>query len=135
METLAFTLASTWWASFVAQLVKESACNVGRPGFNPWVGKIPLEKEKATHSSILAWVPESWTQLRDFHFIWWDIILSILSSLSKASISSTEEFYYIIITKKKKNYHLSHIYQAPDTSHLLLYIHQYSISVQVGWKF
>ena len=55
METLAFTLAFTWWASFVAQLVKESACNVGRPGFNPWVGKIPLEKEKATHSSILAW--------------------------------------------------------------------------------
>ena len=26
-----------------------------RPGFNPWVGKIPLEKEMATHSSILAW--------------------------------------------------------------------------------
>ena len=22
---------------------------------NPWVGKIPLEKEMATHSSILAW--------------------------------------------------------------------------------
>ena len=26
-----------------------------RPGFDPWVGKIPLEKEMATHSSILAW--------------------------------------------------------------------------------
>ena len=26
-----------------------------RPGFDPWVGKIPLEKGKATHSSILAW--------------------------------------------------------------------------------
>ena len=24
-------------------------------GFEPWVGKIPLEKEMATHSSILAW--------------------------------------------------------------------------------
>ena len=24
-------------------------------GFDPWVGKIPLEKEMATHSSILAW--------------------------------------------------------------------------------
>ena len=23
---------------------KESACNAGKPGFNPWVGKIPLEK-------------------------------------------------------------------------------------------
>ena len=29
--------------------------------FNPWVRKIPLEKEVATHSSILAWeVP--WTE-------------------------------------------------------------------------
>ena len=26
-----------------------------RPGFNPWVGDDPLEKGKATHSSILAW--------------------------------------------------------------------------------
>ena len=25
------------------------------PGFDPWVGKIPLEKGKATHYSILAW--------------------------------------------------------------------------------
>ena len=30
-------------------------------GFHPWVGKIPLEKEMATHSSILAWrIP--WTE-------------------------------------------------------------------------
>ena len=37
---------------------KESACQCRRHkrhGFNPWVGKIPLEKEVATHSSILAW--------------------------------------------------------------------------------
>ena len=34
---------------------KKSACKCRRRGFNPWVGKIPLEKEKATHSSILAW--------------------------------------------------------------------------------
>ena len=27
----------------------------GRPGFDPWVGKFPLEKEMATHSSTLAW--------------------------------------------------------------------------------
>ena len=26
-----------------------------RPWFNPWVGRIPLEKGTATHSSILAW--------------------------------------------------------------------------------
>ena len=32
-----------------------------RCGFNPWVGKIPLEKDMATHSSILAWrIP--WTE-------------------------------------------------------------------------
>ena len=29
--------------------------------FSPWVGKIPLEKEMAAHSSILAWeIP--WTE-------------------------------------------------------------------------
>ena len=27
----------------------------GRPGVDPWVGKIPLEKEMATHSSTLSW--------------------------------------------------------------------------------
>ena len=27
----------------------------GRPGFELWVGKIPLEKGMATHSSFLAW--------------------------------------------------------------------------------
>ena len=37
---------------------KESACQCRRPrrhGFNPCIGKIPLEEEMATHSSILAW--------------------------------------------------------------------------------
>ena len=54
---------------------KESACSAG-----DWVPSLgredPLEKEKATHSSILAWripwtvhgVSKSWTQLSDFHF-------------------------------------------------------------------
>ena len=31
-----------WQASFVAQLVKNHL-QCGRPGFHPWVGKIPLE--------------------------------------------------------------------------------------------
>jgi len=32
-----------------------------RHGFDPWVGKIPLEKGMATHSSIFAWkIP--WTR-------------------------------------------------------------------------
>ena len=38
---------------------KESTCNAGEVGlilrFDPWVGKIPLEKEMITHSSVLAW--------------------------------------------------------------------------------
>ena len=35
-----------------------------RCSFNPWVKKIPLEKEMATHSSILAWrIP--WTEKPD----------------------------------------------------------------------
>ena len=42
---------------------KESACHLRgcrRYGFDPWVGKIPLEKEMATHSSILAWeIPQA----------------------------------------------------------------------------
>ena len=37
------------------------AGNRVRPGFDPWVGKIPLEEGMATHSSILAWrIP--WTE-------------------------------------------------------------------------
>ena len=34
--------------------VKKSACNAGEPGLIPESG-ISLEKEMATHSSILAW--------------------------------------------------------------------------------
>ena len=33
---------------------KEYACDSEKPGFDPWVGKIPL-KDMATHSSVLAW--------------------------------------------------------------------------------
>ena len=33
---------------------KESACNAGDPGLVPGLER-PLEKGKATHSSILAW--------------------------------------------------------------------------------
>ena len=40
---------------------KESTCQCKRLKFNPWVRKIPLEKEMAIHSSILAWeIP--WTE-------------------------------------------------------------------------
>ena len=42
-------------------MVKNLPANVGDVGFDPWVGKIPLEKEMATHSRTLAWeIP--WTE-------------------------------------------------------------------------
>ena len=37
---------------------KDPACQCRRckrQEFNPWVGKIPLEEEMATHSSVLVW--------------------------------------------------------------------------------
>ena len=40
---------------------KESACQCRRLGFDPCVREDPLEKEMATHSSILTWeIP--WTE-------------------------------------------------------------------------
>ena len=40
---------------------KSICLQCGRPGINPWIGKIPLEKEMATHPSTLAWkIP--WTE-------------------------------------------------------------------------
>ena len=42
----------------MALVVKNLLANAGiykRYGFDPWVGTIPLEKETANHSSILAW--------------------------------------------------------------------------------
>ena len=63
------------WASLVAQLVKNPLAMQ-----ETWVGSLgwedPLEKGKATHSSILAWripwttvhgVTKSWTRLSNFH--------------------------------------------------------------------
>ena len=47
-------------ASLVAQMVKNLPA-MQETRFKPWVGKIPLEKEMAIHSSILAWkIP--WTE-------------------------------------------------------------------------
>ena len=37
---------------------KEPTCQgrrCKRPGFDPWVGKIPMEEGMAVHSSILVW--------------------------------------------------------------------------------
>ena len=66
------------WASLVIQLVKNP------PAMREtWVGSLgwedPLEKGKATHSSILAWripwttvhgVTKNQTQVSNFHFLW-----------------------------------------------------------------
>ena len=41
-------------ASLVAQMVKNMPA-IQENGFYPWVGKIPLEMELATHSNILPW--------------------------------------------------------------------------------
>ena len=59
------TTEATWQAmsSKVALVVKKLPANAGnvkdtgrkRRGFNPWVGKIPLEEEMAPHSSIFDW--------------------------------------------------------------------------------
>ena len=53
------------WASQVVPVVKNLLANAGdkckRRGFDPQVREIPLEKEMATHSNILAWkIP--WTE-------------------------------------------------------------------------
>ena len=40
----------SWWLSG-----KESTCQCRTRQFDPWIRKIPLEEEMATHSSILAW--------------------------------------------------------------------------------
>ena len=34
---------------------KESTCNAGRPGFDPWVGKIPWSREWQPTPGIPAW--------------------------------------------------------------------------------
>ena len=57
-----------FWASLVAQLVKNL------PSMREtWVRSLgwedSLEKGKATHSSILAWVAKSRTGLSNFHFL------------------------------------------------------------------
>ena len=62
LETLKSTLHWAVGSSPVTSLVgKESARNVGGPSSIPETREDPLEKEIATHSSILAWkIP--WTR-------------------------------------------------------------------------
>ena len=50
-----------WWLNG-----KESTSQCRRCGFNPWVRKIPLKKEMATHTSILAWKIPGWRSLAGY---------------------------------------------------------------------
>ena len=51
---MAFPIDQPDLGLMVAQLVKNLLA-IRRLGFDPWVGKIPLEEGTATHSNILAW--------------------------------------------------------------------------------
>ena len=65
------------WASLLAQLVKESACNVGDLGLIPGLGTpgegkgYPLQYSGLENSMdcIVHGVTKSRTRLSDFHFI------------------------------------------------------------------
>ena len=48
--TQSSTLGLSWWLSW-----QRICLQCGRPGFHSWVGQDPLEKGKATHSTILVW--------------------------------------------------------------------------------
>ena len=71
-EGIGYTLQYSW-ASLMAQLVKNPPA-MQETWFRSLGWEDPLEKGKATHSSILAWripwtsVSKSWTWLSDFHF-------------------------------------------------------------------
>ena len=72
-----------YWVSLVSDS-KDSVCNVGELGFDPWVGKIRWRGERLPTSAFLPggfhgqrslagfspWVAKSWTQLSysQFHF-------------------------------------------------------------------
>ena len=48
------SFACVWKGFLGGSDSKQSACNAEDPGFDPQIGKIPLEKEMTTYSSILA---------------------------------------------------------------------------------
>ena len=58
-----------FWASLVAQTVKESACNVGNLGSTPWFGKIPW---RGTWQPTPVFLPEEspWTEEPDGYCPW-----------------------------------------------------------------
>ena len=59
--------------------VKASACNVGDQGSISGSGRFPLEKEMATHSSILAW------RIPWMGEAWWAIVHKVAKSRTRLS--------------------------------------------------
>ena len=66
-----------FWCFLCGSAGKESACNVGDLGFNPWVQKIPWRREwqptlysclENSMDCIVYGAAKSQTQLSDFHF-------------------------------------------------------------------
>ena len=53
----------------VAQTLKDTSAMQETKGFDPWVGKIPPEKEMATYSSILVW-RILWTEDPGSYSLW-----------------------------------------------------------------
>ena len=62
---LAFWVEQSFVGLSRGLVIKNPPANAGVAGdkgsFDPWIGKIPLEKGMATHSRILAW-EISWTE-------------------------------------------------------------------------
>ena len=78
---------------------KEFACNAGDPGFIPGL-EGPLEKEMATHSSLLAWrIP--WTEEPDGPWLHKDLDTTELQG--EVSITSDMQMTPPLWQKVKKN--------------------------------
>ena len=64
-----FAIAKIWKGFPGGSDGKETACSAGDLGLMPGLQEDPLEKERATHSSVLAWrIP--WTDEPGDHSLW-----------------------------------------------------------------
>ena len=76
---------------------KESTCQCRRQNrlrFDPWVREIPLEKEMATHSSILAWEMPQTEEHGEILFSF-TLIKRLQSSLSAIRVGSFSTFTFM----------------------------------------
>ena len=95
---------------------KESNCQCKRCRLDPWVGKHPLEKEMATHSSIFTWETpqtvetgglQSMGSKRVRHDLatkqWLKIIFHSAETLPIAQILEKDDFHILNFTQKFKS--------------------------------